>query len=520
MQFLPVAAETTTAVVEQAQSRLDRLQGDQSFGQVYSSFIEEGRENYTGLPPGFAAKAAEGGSLDRDTTGLLQKVLKRRGALEESIESLDQLLASGAPLSVGRIFSALSGNTRLTPELEGQERLDFKQIMQKLGFSTEEADDLLAMSDKGAGSAAWKRISQKLQETDGFELHGEELAALLKGLDISEGVQKQITKLLSEQQSLSLSSEQLNILLAEAGNEMAAKDLASRSVQKQMRAAMEEALEQARLNRKADPSADAKGTKLSEFSEATMQSSISKRVDASLSDTAGRDGTDRNGSHREDPDFSGDGKGRAERILTKGTSESEAGVARPKSKGAEAVDRMMQRIDATVTTPQPAQTGAAPQASLGELAGRHRQEIFTQIEQGVLSNLNAGGGRLTLQLNPQELGQISVVLSVHQGEVRATIRAENAESVAVLSDQLQQLRNSLEEAGLKVAELDVQTGLREDFTSWNWTGAEDHNLMRDAEERARMRRLAGLRREAVGTPETGETAISARTGSNGLYIVA
>ncbi len=521
MQFLPSSstdyASAVAPFMEKAQDAYNRSQSDSSFNEVLSSFIEEGREDYTGLPQGFDALEQENGTLDRAGTGLLQKALKKRGAQEASLETLDQLLAAGGPMTVGRIFAALSGSSRVSPELEGQERLDFQQAMKKLGFSADEAEDLLHLSDKGGGAAMWRKISGKMGDLDQMELHGGELSAILKGLDVSDAVKKQIQKLLGEGQSAVLSREQMESLLAEAGRELAAKDLASGTVRKQMRAAMEEALAEAKLNKKADPSSDAKGTRLSDVSEAMMHNSVNKKIDAGLNDTAGRDSS--GNSHREDPGFVRDGMGRAERIMAKNTSQAESAPVK-KSAAEQILNRMMDRIDAAAHAQAAPQEGVAPRAQAAETSGRYSREIFTQVEQGMMTTFANGGGRLNLQLNPQELGQVTLLLSVHNGEVRATIRAENPESAAAISEQLQQLRSSLEEAGLKVAELDVQTGLREDFTAQDWNGAEQHNLMQDAEERARMRRLAGLRREAALT-DAGQTEITTtQAGREGLHIVA
>ena len=530
MQFLPSSPlEFTTAAApftEQVSNTLGQAGENSSFNNVLSSFIEEGREDYTGLPPGFDALTHEGGTLDRNRAELLQNALKKRGAQDASLETIDQLLASGVPMTVGRMFAALSGTSRVSPELEGQERLDFRQVMQKLGFNADEAEELLGLADKGASASIWRKISGKLGDVEQMEMHGEELSALLKGLDLSEGVQKQIQKLLSEGQSATLSGKQLETLLAEAGRELAARDLAAAGVQKQMRAAMEEALNEAKLNKKADPSADAKGTRLSDYSESMMQSTVNKKIDAGLGDTAGRSTSDQKGashqkdsSHREDPGFVHDGMGRAERILSKTAPEPE--IAPVKKPGAEQIlNRMVERMDAAASMQASPQTNASPvQTPLTETAGRYSREIFSQVENGMLNTFANGGGRLTLQLNPQELGQVNLLLSVHNGEVRATIRAESPESAAVLSDQLQQLKTSLEEAGLKVAELEVQTGLQDNFSSGNWDGAEQHNLMRDAEERARMRRLAEIRRDA-SPAEAGHTTMTTHTGREGLHIVA
>ena len=114
----------------------------------------------------------------------------------------------------------------------------------------------------------------------------------------------------------------------------------------------------------------------------------------------------------------------------------------------------------------------------------------------MLQNLGEGHQRLTLQLSPEELGTVTVVLTVHNKELRAVIRAENEESAAALSEQLESLKKTLEEQGLKVAELDVQCGLQDNFASNQWSGENQHNETQDSLEKARAIRLSRLRRDS------------------------
>jgi flagellar hook-length control protein FliK len=110
---------------------------------------------------------------------------------------------------------------------------------------------------------------------------------------------------------------------------------------------------------------------------------------------------------------------------------------------------------------------------------------------------------------------------VHNGELRATIRADKQESAMLLREQMADLRASLEAEGVKVKELDVQTGLRQNLSADQWNGHKEHNLMHDAEERERLMRLARTRREAAEQAElAAENPQDPGTEQAGLYIVA
>ena len=139
----------------------------------------------------------------------------------------------------------------------------------------------------------------------------------------------------------------------------------------------------------------------------------------------------------------------------------------------------------------------------------------------MLQNMQNGSRQLTLQLNPENLGTVTVILSVHQGEVKAHIRTENQESAAVLQEQMAELKASLEAQGLKVKELDVQTQLQDNSLANQWDGTREHNLMHDAQERARMERLSKMRREAGAESATTAQSIQHKHAEqNGLHIVA
>ena len=191
-----------------------------------------------------------------------------------------------------------------------------------------------------------------------------------------------------------------------------------------------------------------------------------------------------------------------------------------KSETSRTVDALLQNIHVATDAVRPELNLAAPAQNLNSIARNFRQEIFSQVEQGILSGTHSGTNRLTLQLNPVELGQVTVILSVHQGEVKATIRAEQQESAGILREQMAELKVALEAEGLKVKELDVQTSLREELTADQWDGHQEHNLMRDADERDRMMRLARIRRDTAGQRTESLESAARENEQNGLHIVA
>jgi flagellar hook-length control protein FliK len=125
--------------------------------------------------------------------------------------------------------------------------------------------------------------------------------------------------------------------------------------------------------------------------------------------------------------------------------------------------------------------------------------VAKQVESGILKNVGAEARQLTVNLTPDELGTVQVTLTVKDKEVRAVIVADNADTAALLQEQAAKIKQSLEDQGLKVSELDVRTGLSQDNQSAAWNSPERHNEARDQREALeRVRTSVRLAREAGG----------------------
>lgn len=103
---------------------------------------------------------------------------------------------------------------------------------------------------------------------------------------------------------------------------------------------------------------------------------------------------------------------------------------------------------------------AAARRVINSAPAPHRT-VLQQIHSGFLQNMGQGRQQLTLQLNPPELGSLTVNLKVFGKEVHAILRADNQEARQIIAENLPLLRQSLETQGLKVSRLEVQTQLQE-----------------------------------------------------------
>ncbi|WP_147819191.1 flagellar hook-length control protein FliK [Salidesulfovibrio onnuriiensis] len=149
-------------------------------------------------------------------------------------------------------------------------------------------------------------------------------------------------------------------------------------------------------------------------------------------------------------------------------------------------------------------------------------KVMRQVNNAIFTNLGQGKKQLTLHLKPEALGAVKVVLQVQGKEVNATLRAESAEAAKVIADHVESIKQSLENQGLKVNKLDVQTGLAENDGRQNWQGEMQHNQARERDEMARMRQRMRNLREGTGilAQDMQNMTDTANVAEQGLHVVA
>lgn len=131
------------------------------------------------------------------------------------------------------------------------------------------------------------------------------------------------------------------------------------------------------------------------------------------------------------------------------------------------------KIDATPGAASGAASGKAdPMAALGTLGARSSRVRFTpelpsnqaapraaslpdQVARGLATLLRHQGGRVTIRLTPETLGQIKINLKIEDARVWATFQPSSDASRDAINQSLASLRASLEARGLVVERLEV-----------------------------------------------------------------
>ncbi|MFW5735406.1 MAG: flagellar hook-length control protein FliK, partial [Oceanidesulfovibrio sp.] len=157
--------------------------------------------------------------------------------------------------------------------------------------------------------------------------------------------------------------------------------------------------------------------------------------------------------------------------------------------------------------------------------GSLQRETMRNLEQAFMKNLGQGHRQLTLRLDPPQLGRVAILLTVKNNEVSATLRTERHETGQMLAEQLQQLRHSLEQQGLRVQKLDVQTQMNNDANQQSWLGMDNHNAARDQDARQQTlkawKQMRGASRsESTLAHDVHNGNVQEQISQGGLHLIA
>ena len=144
----------------------------------------------------------------------------------------------------------------------------------------------------------------------------------------------------------------------------------------------------------------------------------------------------------------------------------------------------------------------------------NQTEIIDQIIDAVKVSVNADTTSMEIQLTPENLGRLNLNVASKDGVITATITAQNEAVKAVIETQLIELKQTFNEQGLKVQEVEVAVAAHD----FNMNG--EHNGENDNRETGRSRRAFRTDEELPGMEdfiEEGEQKIMEVTGSSVSY---
>lgn len=447
------------------------------------------QDDDNGMAVGNVTASAE---MTIEDVSALRDELARRGVRQERLDELTRLASSGERMTLGKVLNALRG-TSDGGAIGDSDKLQLKSLFQKLGLDDTQSATFLSELEAGNASNVWNALRRKMRAAggDGISLEASEADALARALGISGNTLEALRKSFGGAAGATLDANGLQQLFAGVEQELTRREQQDKKLEVALGESLNPILQRLRSRQESADSANRLGSRNADQSEALMHDTFQRKTggvprpqDTPEEPQDGLSGKKDKGAH---------GKTYLEELLTRSSNRDSEKTAR--SSQGDAWDTMLRRIHVVDSNMQQSTTTQPAKGEAATLPAAP-QQVLSQIEKGFLSGLQDGTRRMELRLDPAELGALSVVLTVRNGEVSAVIRPERAETAQLVNDHLHQLRQQLEQQGIKVERLEVQTQLSNNQNGSTWQGLDQHNQNREQQERSetieRMRRMAKL----------------------------
>ena len=124
------------------------------------------------------------------------------------------------------------------------------------------------------------------------------------------------------------------------------------------------------------------------------------------------------------------------------------------------------------------QNSAGIQSDFSQFYNVNATDIMNQLIDSIKVNVTADTSSMELQLTPENLGKINLTVIAKDGQITASIAAQNDIVKAVIESQLIQLKETLASQGLKVTEVEVTVANQEfnrNFDDSNGKAKEEHS---------------------------------------------
>ena len=128
------------------------------------------------------------------------------------------------------------------------------------------------------------------------------------------------------------------------------------------------------------------------------------------------------------------------------------------------------------------------------------ENIYRQVSEAVKVRMSSDMNSIELSLNPQNLGKVSVEVASKEGTVTAQFRVQDVMAKAALESQVFELKNTLNEQGIKVEAIEVTVASHE-FERNLEENQQDQQKLEDAARQMNEKTAANRRNIHLGMEE-------------------
>ncbi len=525
-----VAADSTGAV-NQPQQAVNQATAQASTTSAQSSTQAAGQTSQSGTDQ--RLNTAKNAPVSREAFEEVRPVLVKAGLSDKDIEEMGARVQAGT-LTWGQLVHTLSSSlagAKKPVELSASQSQGMQAMFQKLGFTPDQSSQMVLDVAKGDGLKVLSNIQSKLASMPQGQSLGvdkDELAGFLKALGLPQDAAAKLSGAFSANGTV---ADMKNALaqLGEAMKDQRAKDLAiDRDIASAVGRVMDKDV--AKSSRDANQTtgtAQKEGTgpqltyelKTKEGQETSWFNEHDKKQ-AKAEDKAWREFQTK---VRADGDTQAQGLANANQSGQGGQSgqsghSGQSGQAG--QSGRDTLDSLMNRTSQAQANQQA--KGDAAQEAAKAFDKTAAPKMLTQVQEALLKDLGQGRKQLTLQLDPENLGKLQVIIQVKEKDVHAVLRAEDPDTAKMLTGQLETIRKTLEDQGLKVQNLEVQTGLAGGQSQQSLFSADQHNQAQERQELTKMFSQMRLLRSELGgvAHEMQNEGMQAILADRGLHIIA
>lgn len=503
----------------------------------------------------------------------LRAQLIKEGAPESSLKQFDILADQPDGATLAQVMASLAGKQNQYSLSEGEEHR-ITALLGQIDPSGSLAASALDFMREGRSGDAMDLIQDalgKMGTVDTLDIDPEAILALGRGLGLNQSTLRSLVANFGGRSGLTLNGEQFSQFLNPAKSQLLDDAAQTQKLSDALDKTLNPIISKARARMEKEQAAsrleDRRVAQSRVLIDKTVQENSRKTIDETLAGEKAGGETRPENQGEILSRIKSDSHGKAANSETRQNAEiDEKLVARDKAqehlarqfgesredsakgdlfdkKNDNGWSELFGKIETKVSAPSQAANFVAAsmtaQSNLAENANLANLEpnipnlpahLAGQVEQGLLTAMRDGATRLDLQLHPAELGTISITLVARNGELTAQIRSEKTETAEMIQRQLDTVRVSLEEQGIKVDKLEVQ--LQEDRQSFQdaFMNLGDHNARREQDARrqemARIRNLASLRGNGENSSDSGlaqtmqDVGRTARYAGNALHVVA
>jgi flagellar hook-length control protein FliK len=456
--------------------------------------------------------AARNVPVSREAFEEMRPALTRLGLPEKEIEDLSARTQAGQ-LTWGKLVHTLAAHTsgaKKPVQLSANQSLELQSLFQKLGFAPDAAKGLVADMAKGDGVKVLAQLQQKLSTMQGDQTMGldsKEMATLFKSLRLPEGSANKLAQLLGPDTTVAGLKGALDLVGQEMLHQRNLGESQDADLLRSLAKVMKKDMDKVRREAGLPTDSSTQQGKDAEQPHIAVAVKAPDRNDTKWFDK--HEQQKRPGS--EDASW--------REFLTRVKNEDGAGQARAGGQSAkDSLDALLGKALGQPGTPQ-ARTESSEQAKAWEKVAAPK--LLTQVQEALLKDLGQGRKQMTLDLDPANLGKLQVMLQVKDKDVHAILRADDPETAKMLTANLDTIKKALEDQGLKVQNLEVQTGLasRQDQQLFS---ADQHNQAQERQDLSNLfSRLRMLRSDGSAlAQEMHNAGMQAILSDKGLHVIA